>query len=987
MRIPGIFVYATAVVMVGLSAGPALEAETRGKYSDRTLLLGIQVDRYEGRLLSYTAKDRPFVRSLEQPAPRAYRVDETLQLEVTLQGPGGRTHSLRFDAGPLCLEHEPSMDPHVEGDRFVPHRDGFLVEVPEIPGFDRVEVAYYENDRGSLRRKPLGLETLDASRYHRAAGPFEYDDLIVGSSAPATGQDTNSRLASTVIWPEDVSDPDIYLIHGNPADGSRRLNIVIVPDGYTYAEKAAMEQHAADMVAYLRQTSPYDEHDTLINYTLVYAYSQASGTDQCDCGIVVDTAMGTRFPTGATNCGNSANRCLSYGGGCDADGIANIVAAEQRAPFHDETIIMVNTTRYGGCANSRSTYSAGHSSGEDVAAHELGHSIAGLADEYVSNSGCGSFAGGINTSFDGVDGAWPEWIGDIGAPDEGAQYWSQCVYRPENNCIMRSLFQPFCAVCRQHWSLTIFGSPRVSPFAPIESQSAAPTQVVLNDDVTFSVTTRLAQGANVTNQRTWTVDDPTNPPAVTATGTDAYNHTFNQLGFYTVEFELVADTNFIKPSKNAANVDTVQWIVEVVSSVCQVGCADGLPQCDVDGDGLGDICDPCPNQALNDCYGPVALDNTALIDLRVNTDGDTSASCSGNKTDCRGKTWVADFGQPASASGYNQEADGVVCDLTAGCPIDPTVVFGCSDATTEDLFRCGHSGTDLIYDFDVPDGEYLVNLLTTNIQAATDGVGDRVFSVALNGVTPVQMTGIDPVDLAGVCNPAAAACTPATRSAIVTVAGAAGLQIEFLGNVEQPMVQGIEVLCLETIWYADADGDGFGDPNSTMLACYQPTGYLADSSDCNDADPLDLPGGVERCDTLDNDCDGLFDEDVDGDGFDVCNDCTELLNWMWSTPGEVTGLTILGSSLNWVQPLDPGGSLSVYQVLRTTDTSDFTTAQCIALDHFIVTAYIDTTLPQAGEVFHYLVRATSYCEYGSLGTDSNSAERAGPICGGNVNPL
>ena len=68
-------------------------------------------------------------------------------------------------------------------------------------------------------------------------------------------------------------------------------------------------------------------------------------------------------------------------------------------------------------------------------------------------------------------------------------------------------------------------------------------------------------------------------------------------------------------------------------------------------------------------------------------------------------------------------------------------------------------------------------------------------------------------------------------------------------------------------WYHDADGDGFGDPNSSILSCETSTGYVANNLDCNDQnrfihpmkinDPL--PGGVEICDGLDNDCDGQVD--------------------------------------------------------------------------------------------------------------------------------
>ncbi|MBU0606397.1 MAG: putative metal-binding motif-containing protein, partial [Armatimonadetes bacterium] len=37
-------------------------------------------------------------------------------------------------------------------------------------------------------------------------------------------------------------------------------------------------------------------------------------------------------------------------------------------------------------------------------------------------------------------------------------------------------------------------------------------------------------------------------------------------------------------------------------------------------------------------------------------------------------------------------------------------------------------------------------------------------------------------------------------------------------------------------WYADLDGDGFGDPASTALACAVPEGFVADGTDCDDGD-------------------------------------------------------------------------------------------------------------------------------------------------------
>jgi hypothetical protein len=69
-------------------------------------------------------------------------------------------------------------------------------------------------------------------------------------------------------------------------------------------------------------------------------------------------------------------------------------------------------------------------------------------------------------------------------------------------------------------------------------------------------------------------------------------------------------------------------------------------------------------------------------------------------------------------------------------------------------------------------------------------------------------------------------------------------------------------------WYADADGDGYGDPVRTTTACSQPTGYAGDDTDCDDGDGSIHPGAADAWyDGVDSDCDGDDDYDRDADGY------------------------------------------------------------------------------------------------------------------------
>ncbi len=62
-------------------------------------------------------------------------------------------------------------------------------------------------------------------------------------------------------------------------------------------------------------------------------------------------------------------------------------------------------------------------------------------------------------------------------------------------------------------------------------------------------------------------------------------------------------------------------------------------------------------------------------------------------------------------------------------------------------------------------------------------------------------------------------------------------------------------------FFEDDDADLYGNASSSVMMCEMPSGYIDNDDDCDDADAAINPDALEVCDGVDNDCDGVSDDD------------------------------------------------------------------------------------------------------------------------------
>lgn len=286
----------------------------------------------------------------------------------------------------------------------------------------------------------------------------------------------------------------VLLVDNGPTD--KRINLVVLGDGYDASEQDAFIADATQLTSYLFTQPPFSNYSNYFNVYAVKVISPESGVKHPGTATDVTEPV---FPVSNPN--NYLETTFDYQDIHRCIYTPNLNKTTQvlatNVPFFDEAFVLVNSPEYGGCAGLYSYFSA-HSNANEIMVHELGHSFSGLADEYWFASSGES----PNKTKDNnpQTNRWRNWIGTDNVdmyPYEEDQSW----YRPHQSCIMRSLGNPFCAVCSE---ATIERIHQLQ--GPIEFFSPSAELVEVGEqDMDFEVSLILPEPNNLAFS--WTLND------------------------------------------------------------------------------------------------------------------------------------------------------------------------------------------------------------------------------------------------------------------------------------------------------------------------------------------------------------------------------------------------------------------------------------------------------------------------------------------------
>ncbi|MFK7957630.1 MAG: M64 family metallopeptidase [Lysobacterales bacterium] len=308
-----------------------------------------------------------------------------------------------------------------------------------------------------------------------------------------------------------------------------RVNLLLMGEGYTAAEEDKFHQDVDRALEGFFAIEPYRSYREFLDVHPYFVRSNQSGADHPGCEdtdpkapLEVDTAFNGTF------CTAGFDRLLTV----DRNAVAR-VAAEAPFPW-DRVAVIVNDDTYGGAGGFFTTFST-HPLSPELLIHEWGHSFTLLTDEYEDFANAPTCSdrdlslppceANATDETRRTHLKWRGWVDEsvaiptptnLGTREvvglfEGARYQSQGMYRPIQQCAMRSLGREFCPVCAQTYVSTLYGGGWGLPdngISVIEPASQIPSPaetITLNAGQSLALSAKLLMPAHGVETQ-WAVD-------------------------------------------------------------------------------------------------------------------------------------------------------------------------------------------------------------------------------------------------------------------------------------------------------------------------------------------------------------------------------------------------------------------------------------------------------------------------------------------------
>jgi hypothetical protein len=341
-------------------------------------------------------------------------------------------------------------------------------------------------------------------------------------------------------------------------DKSKYINIVIMGDGFTATQQDLFMTKAREASDYLLKQTPLSNYKDFFNVYAIKVISRESGVKH------PKNAPECPVDMPITNPDNYFGTTFDYGGihrlVVPTKNVATVLA--NNFPMYDQVIILGNSNYYGGSGGQDATATI-DSSSYDVLVHEIGHSFAGLSDEYYAGTEFDRENFNMTQESNATKVKWKSWIGtsqpNIGVFQHCCGGNSNLWYKPTSGtCEMEFLGKEFCAVCKEAFVEKIHNVTNlIVDYSPKESTINTRDQFIdfnlkeLMKPIpnTLKITWKLDSRNQRGNKQTLRVDQ---------------NKLTN--GMHTVTATVVDNSTFVKINTHSTHINSVVWKINKAAS-------------------------------------------------------------------------------------------------------------------------------------------------------------------------------------------------------------------------------------------------------------------------------------------------------------------------------------------------------------------------------------------------------------------------------------